>query len=828
MIRQQMLTPAALFAALIALAGCTPSSSRDPADRSEAPRLPNGLRLDPAGRSTDVGSLPLAMLPTPEGRHFVLLLNGYRDQGIQVIDRSTGAITQTLEQPAAFIGLAFSPDGKRLYASGGNEDVVYVYDWNGGSATRAGALRLSSSRKGNRGWRYPAGIALSPDGTKLYAAENLGDSLAVIDLASGSVVQRLATEPYPYGVAVSPSGNVYVSSWGGNTVSVFSPRNGRLASAARIPAGRHPSTLLMNRDGSRLFATSGTTDRIAVIDTRTNQILKQLDDAPPQGPHEGSTPNALALSPDGSRLYVAEADANSIAVFNLTPSTSGVPTAMGNDDISGRIPGQWYPTAVVSTRDSLFILNGKGRGTRANPDGPNPLKGRGRDVLKFTLGQVLGTVTMVPVPGGAELASYTARVARANGWDVMKGVPAYPPIEHVIYIIKENRTYDQVFGDLSQADGDSSLLFFPRSVSPNHHALAERFGIFDRFFVNADVSPQGHNWSTAAYSADYIEKTVPSNYSARGRSYDYEGTNRGVAVGDDDDVASPGTGYLWDLAAKAGITYRNYGEYVDWADSTKGYRPFKAALRNHTNERYPGFDMDIPDQRRADVWLAELREFERSGQMPALEIVRLPNDHTAGARAGSPTPFAYMADNDLALGRMIEALSKTRFWSSTVVFVLEDDAQNGSDHVDSHRSPMMVISPWSRGGVSHRFANTTDVIATIEEMLKLGSMSQFDHYGRPLRDIWREKPDLRPYVALVPSTRLDEKNPARGVGARESARLDFSSEDVAEEELFNRVLWRAIKGDTPWPGTKRASMLEVIGTAAGVGSMSPETPRPML
>jgi YVTN family beta-propeller protein len=810
MIRQQTLTPAALFATLFALAGCTPSSSRDPAGGSEAPRLPNGLRLDPAGRSTDVGSLPLAMLPTPDGKHFVLLLNGYRDQGIQVIDRSTGAITQTLEQPAAFIGLAFSPDGKRLYASGGNEDVIYVYDWNGDGAKLASTLRLSSSRKGNRGWRYPAGIALSPDGTKLYAAENLGDSLAVIDLASGSVVQRLATEPYPYGVAVSPSGNVYVSAWGGNTVSVFSPGNGRLVSAARIPAGRHPSTLLMNRDGSRLFATSGTTDRIAVIDTRTNQVVKQLDDAPPAGPHEGSTPNGLALSPDGTRLYVAEADGNSIAVFSLSASTSGVPTAMGNDALSGRIPTQWYPTAVVSTRDSLFILNGKGRGTRPNPDGPNPVNGRGRDPLKFTLGQVLGTVTMAPVPTAAELASYTARVARANGWDVMKAAPAYPPIEHVIYIIKENRTYDQVFGDLSQADGDSSLLFFRRSVSPNHHALAERFGIFDRFFVNADVSPQGHNWSTAAYSSDYIEKTVPSNYSSRGRSYDYEGTNRGVAVDDDDDVASPGTGYLWDLAAKAGITYRNYGEYVDWADSTKGYRPFKAALRNHTNERFPGFDMDIPDQRRADVWLAELREFERSGQMPALEIVRLPNDHTAGARAGSPTPFAYMADNDLALGRMIEALSKTRFWRSTAVFVLEDDAQNGSDHVDSHRSPMIVISPWSRGGVSHRFANTTDVIATIEELLKLGSMSQFDHYGRPLRDIWREKPDLRPYVALIPSTPLDEKNPARGVGARQSARLDFSKEDVAEEELFNRVLWRAIKGDTPWPGTKRASMLEVI------------------
>jgi YVTN family beta-propeller protein len=805
-------------AALFALAACTAPSSKVPANQTEAPRLPNGLRLDPVGRSTDAGSLPLAMLPTPDGRHFVLLLNGYRDQGIQIIDRATGAITQTLRQRAAFIGLAFSPDGKRLYASGGNEDVVFVYDWMNGAATLATTLHLSPARKGSSGWRYPAGIALSPDGTKLYAAENLGDSLAVIDLATGSVTQRLATEPYPYGVAVSSGGNVYVSAWGGNTVSVFSPGNGRLESVARIPAGRHPSTLLLNRDGSRLFVTSGTTDRIAVIDTRTNQLLKQLDDAPPAGPHEGSTPNGLALSPDGKRLYVAEADANSIAVFDLSGSTSGLPTATGNDALLGRIPAQWYPTAVVSTNDSLFILNGKGRGTHANPGGPDPIKGRGPDTLQFTLGQILGTVTMTSVPTEAELASYTKRVARANAWDVTKGTPAYPPIEHVIYVIKENRTYDQVLGDLSQADGDSSLLFFPRSVSPNHHALAERFGIFDRFFVNADVSPQGHNWSTAAYSSDYVEKTVPSKYSARGRYYDYEGTNRDKAIDDDDDVASPGTGYLWDLAAKAGITYRNYGEYVDWADSAKGYRPFKAALRNHTNEKFPGFDLNITDQRRMDVWLAELKEFERDGRMPALEIVRLPNDHTAGARAGSPTPFAYMADNDLALGRMVEALSKTRFWKSTVVFVLEDDAQNGSDHVDSHRSPMIVISPWSRGGVSHRFANTTDVIATIEEMLKLGSMSQFDHYGRPLRDIWRDEPDLRPYAALEPSTPLDEKNPSRGIGARESAKLDFSTEDVAEEELFNRVLWRAIKGDTPWPGTRRGSTLDVIDYAGSTSA----------
>jgi hypothetical protein len=379
----------------------------------------------------------------------------------------------------------------------------------------------------------------------------------------------------------------------------------------------------------------------------------------------------------------------------------------------------------------------------------------------------------------------------------------------VIYVIKENRTYDQVLGDLAQADGDTSLLFFPRPVSPNHHALAQRFGIFDRFFVNAEVSPDGHNWSTAAYTTDYLQKTVPSNYSDRGRSYDYEGTNGGgsnAAAIPDDDVNEPANGYLWDLAARAGITFRNYGEFVvdDTAEDDGGDRRYignKPFLRSHTNERYPGWDLGQTDQARMDVWLEEFRGFVHSGKMPALEVVRLPNDHTAGARAGAPTPRAYMADNDLALGRMVDALSHSPFWKSTVVFVLEDDAQNGPDHVDSHRSVLLVVSPYSRGGVVHRFVNTTDVIATIGEILHLGSLSQFDYYGRPLRGIFGDSADLAPYAVLTPAVPLDERNPSGGVGARETERLDLSAEDRAEEDLFNRVLWRATKGvDTPYPG----------------------------
>ncbi len=783
------------------------------APESKHVRLPTGAFLDPAAPSVDLGSMPLAMALPPDGGQVVVLLNGWREQGIQIIDRRTNQVAQMVEQPAAFLGVAFSPNGRELYASGGNQDAVYRYRWESGRAALADSIVLAPRRgRTQRGKRYPGEIALSPDGARLYVAEDLADSLAVVDLVSGRVVQRLPTGHYPYGLAVAPDGRVYVSAWGGNSVAIFDmQRDGNLLAADSIVVARHPSALLLSADGARLFVASGSTDRIAVVDTRKRAVVAQLLDASPAGPSEGSTPNALALSEDGTRLYVAEADNNAVAVFQLGAATSGVSGA-ASDSLIGRIPTDWYPTAVRVRRDTLLVLSGKGHGTAPNPDGPDPSTARKPNSRSYTLGQTAGTLMSVRLSSltTESLSSFSRRVARANGWDAgTRPTAHYPPFEHVIYVIKENRTYDQVLGDLPEADGDTSLLFFPRPVSPNHHALAERFGIFDRFFVNAEVSPDGHNWSTAAYTTDYLQKTVPSNYSGRGRSYDYEGTNGGgstVADIPEDDVNEPANGYLWDLAARAGITFRNYGEFVvgDTAEDDDGDRRYignKPFLRSHTNERYPGWDLEQTDQARMDVWLEEFRSFVQSGTMPALEVVRLPNDHTAGARAGAPTPRAYMADNDLALGRMVDALSHSPFWKSTVVFVLEDDAQNGPDHVDSHRSVLLVVSPYSSGGVVHRFVNTTDVIATIGEILHLGSLSQFDYYGRPLRGIFGDSADPTPYTALTPGVRLDERNPSGGVGARETELLDLSAEDRAEEDLFNRVLWREIKGaGSPYPG----------------------------
>jgi len=758
--------------------------------------------------------MPLAMLPAPGGRQLVLLLNGYLEHGLQVVDRD-GRVLQTVPQHAAFIGLAFAADGRTLLASGGNQDVVYRYDWTDQGATLRDSLILALKERRRPGTHYPAALAPSDDGRWLYVAENLADSLAVVDVRTGEVIQRVATGSYPYGVVVTPDGTVFVSNWGANELSVFTASDdGRLTSREPVAAGRHPSALLLNATGTRLFVASGSTDRIAVLDTKTRTVIAELRDPPPAGPDEGTTPNALALSADGTRLFVAEADANAVAVFDLSATTADVASASGDDGLAGRIPVGWYPTSLAVLDDTLYVGNGKGLAAGPNPQGPGPYpesRGKHDDPRQYTLGQIQGSLSIVPGAGvsGAALANLSARVARANGWNGERPRFRYPPLEHLIYILKENRTYDQVLGDLPQGDGDTSLVLFGRDVTPNYHALAERFGLFDRFFVNSEVSADGHNWSMAAYATDYTQKTAPTNYSGDGRTYDYEGLNRDKRP--EEDVASPAGGYLWDLAERASITFRNFGEFVEVEGDgdERRYRGTKPFLAAHTDSLYPIFDMHIPDQRRADVWLAQLRRWEREGQMPALQIMHLPRDHTAGAAAGYETPSAMVADNDLALGRIVEAVSRSPFWSETAIFVMEDDAQNGADHVDSHRSPLLVISPWTREGVVHRFTNTTDALRTIEEILGLAQLSQFDWFGRPIREIWSDHPDTRPYAALTPTQAIDEMNPPRGVGAIRSRRFDFSRPDAAEDIAFGEVVWYAVKGpDVPWPGVTRMSSLE--------------------
>jgi YVTN family beta-propeller protein len=782
----QPLARATLALVLTLVAGCT-SAPR------EAYRLPTGSQLDPEGVAIPLGSMPVTMTFSRDSTRIVAVLSGYREQGIQIVDCASRRVLQTLVQPAAFLGACFAPDGRTLCVSGGNRDHVYLYAWEK-SATLRDSIALGPAPDSTGGHVYPAGLAYSPDGSRLYVAGNLADSLLVVDPATHRVTQRLATGPYPYAVLVGRDGKVYVSAWGGEWVATFVPRAGGLVPGPRIAVGRHPSAMTLDAAGSRLYVACAASDLIAVVDTRTDSLVATIADPAPNSPGEGSTPDGLALSPDGSRLYVAEADNNAIAVFDIAGSRQ--PSSATRPALLGRIPVQWYPTAALARGSSLWVLNGKGPGTGPNPRKSQPGRKGPQDQRSYTLGQTHGTLGVLQAPSDRELPALSHRVAAANHWDQASALVTLPPFRHVVYVIRENRTYDQVLGDLPGADGDTSLTFFPRSVTPNAHALAERFGIFDRFFVNGEVSGDGHNWTTAAYAADYVEKTIPSNYSDRGRTYDYDGLNRNRVP--EDDVNEGSSGYLWDAARRASVSLRNYGEFTH-KDSTGRWIANKRWLAAHTDPTYPGWDLTVPDTRRAERWLAAFAGQTTRDSMPALSILWLPGDHTAGARAHYPTPRAYVADNDLALGRLIEALSRSRYWPSTVVFVLEDDAQDGPDHVDSHRSPLLVISAYNRPGVYHRFANTADVLATIDHILDLGAMSKFDHFGRVITECFAAAPDTTGYRALVSTVPPGETNVDSTLAVRLSRHLDFSREDRADVATLNRVLWLAIKGSRPYP-----------------------------
>ncbi len=393
-----------------------------------------------------------------------------------------------------------------------------------------------------------------------------------------------------------------------------------------------------------------------------------------------------------------------------------------------------------------------------------------------------------------QLASFTERVVAANNWQHKPAARRYPPFRHVVYIIKENRTYDQVLGDMKEGDGDPSLVYFPDiTITPNHHQLARRFGLFDRFFVNAEVSSQGHIWSTAAYVTNYGEKVVPSGYAGK----------RGEIDGEESD--EPERGFLWTLANREGVTFRDYGEMV-----TPGWPVTQRDLGPDINADYTPMDFVTQDQKRADVWIAELQRFVRDGTMPQFEIVWLPMDHLAAGRPGKCTPRACMADNDLALGRMVQALSHSPYWKDTVVFVVEDDAQAGPDHTDSHRAPFYAMSAYNRPGTVHRFINTTDVIAAIEDILGMGRLSKFDYFSRSMADIFAPTPDLTPYDPIVPTQDLNEKNPQNTAAARMSESLDFSAPDRADDRLYNRILWLMLKGDAPPPVAKSHAALHAL------------------
>ncbi len=761
------------LAVLLSVLLCIAASAQTPVFTSP---LPTGVRLDAAGDAIELGSMPLNVVVVPGGDKAIVVLSGWREQGIQIVDLKTRQVTQTLLQDGAFYGAALSADGHTIYVSGGNTDKIFVYSWSDGKAELTNQFALATAKTADgTGTSYPAGLAVAQNGKLVYVAENVGNHLAVIDAATGEVVQRFPTDHYPYGVILSSDGHVFVSAWGSTTVSEFRVLgDGRLAYIGRIEVGRHPSALAVS--GPRVCVALAGSDRVAIIDIRSRKVTGYLHDSAPGAPPEGSTPNAIAISADGKRLFIAEGDNNAVVVFDL---------ATGRQ--LGRIPTDWYPTAVAEAGSQLLLLSGKGHGTHANPDGLVPITVTQMDrPHAYTLGQLNGSLRLLPsAMSTTELSAFTERVTAANNWKQSAEARRYPPFKHVIYIIKENRTYDQVLGDLKEGDGDASLVYFPDiTITPNHHELARRFGLYDRFFVNSECSSQGHIWSTAAYVTDYGEKLIPSAYAGK----------RGDVDGEDAD--EPERGFLWTLAKSSGVTFRDYGEMVK---GNPGWPVTQKDLGSNISPDYVPFDLVTQDQKRADVWISELQRYVRDGNMPQLEIMWLPMDHLTAARPGKCTPFACMADNDLALGRIVQALSHSSYWKDTVIFVVEDDSQAGPDHVDSHRAPFYAISAYNRPSTVDRFINTTDVVAAIEDILGMGRLSKFDYFSRSLANIFAATPDLTPYDPITPKQDLNEKNPENTAAARMSEGLDLSAPDRVDDQVYNHILWVMLKGDAQPP-----------------------------
>lgn len=802
--------------------------------------LPNGWTLTPEGKQIPVSDLPMNMILSKDGRYLLVTTNGNGDQTVDIIDLTAGQSVQTIKVAKSWLGIALSPDGKRLFVSGGDDNEILLFDFAAGQATAAGKINLGSeeyhwlddrardeARRAGRGeFAFPAGIAVSPDGKWLYAAENLTHKVAVVDLANQKVIKKIEVGEYPYDCELARDGKrLYVSNWGARSLAVIDTATNSVT--ATIQVGDHPNDIELTRDGKTLYVANANSNTVSVVDTVQQKEIEAISTAlHPKSP-AGSTPNAVALSPDEKTLFIANADNNNIAIVDVKKRQAA--------EVEGFIPTGWYPTSVRVSKDGkrIFVANGKGTASAANPEGPTPYKGR---TAQYIGSMLKGTVSLIDLPGKTKLAQLTKRTyANSPYTDALlkaarapKEKTAIPvklgeasPIKHVIYVIKENRTYDQVLGDMKEGNGDPNLVLFGEDVTPNQHALAREFVLLDNFYVDAEVSADGHNWSTAAYATDYVEKTWPTNYSRRGRTYDYEGSKK---------ISRPTAGYIWDYCKRAGVSYRSYGEFVgvrdvklgggggDDADTAAAAKARKEnftsedALIGHFSPKFPPYDLSITDNTRVDVWLEEFREFEKNGNLPQFQIVRLGNNHTSGTRVGAPTPRAMVAENDLALGRLVEAVSNSKYWASTAIFVLEDDAQNGPDHVDAHRSIAFVASPYTkRGVVDSTMYTTSGMLRTMELILGLPPMSQYDAAATPMYNSFTATANLTPFKHRLARIDLTEKNQPNAPGSQQSAMWDFSKEDTLPDIEFNEVIWKSVKGaDSPMPAPVRSAFVRAI------------------
>ena len=758
--------------------------------------LPNGWSLTPPSISLPLDELPLNLQISPSGRLAAVTNNGYGKQSVMLFDVEKGKLLDRIEIHRAWFGLKFSKDEQTLYVSGGNDNLIRVYSIENDNLSFRNSLMLGAPWPLGR--ISPTGIELDENANRLYAVTKEDSALYVVELETHKT-QRISLPAEAY-ACVLTDGKLYISIWGAGKIAVFDTKMNEIT--GYIDVESHPNDMVLSKDRKHLFVANSNSNSVSVIDLDRSKVLETIGTALFPDAPAGSTPNGLAISEDGHKLFIANADNNCLAVFDISEP--------GDSKALGFIPTGWYPTSVKVIKDKILVTNGKGERSMPNTIGPNPYIGL-TDSTIYTGRMFKGTLSIIPIPGENELQAFTQVVyentpynkeietdpegEEGNPVPASLGDPS--PIKHVFYVIKENRTYDQVFGDIEKGNGDPAICLFDAKITPNHHKLAEEFTLFDNFYVNAEVSADGHSWSMAGYATDYAEKTWPTLYGQRGGTYDYEG-NR--------EIAYPESGYIWDYCQRKGISYRSYGEFIG------EHGPWVEALEGHFDPDFIGFNMSIMDTVRYHLWKEDFDSLLAIGEVPRFNIVRLPNDHTAGAKLGSYTPKSMMADNDLALGMLVEHITHSKIWNESVIFVLEDDAQNGSDHVDAHRSILLAISPYTkRNHLDKTMYTTASVLRTMELILGLPPMSQYDAAATPLYRSFSAEMDLTPYTHLANSYRLDEMNTENNKLAKLSAQFNLEQEDAADDIAFNEVIWKAVKGiDSEMPPPRRGAFIRIV------------------
>jgi YVTN family beta-propeller protein len=793
--------------------------------------LPNGWHITPVGRHVETTDLPLNIIPLRDGKHALVATSGYNQHELYLIDLAAGTILDKQRARQTWYGLALNRAEDHVWWSGGGGSTsLHTFELKNGKFSRTSTSDPDTSKLSKEEldklaelMKLPAksfrsGLLLDEQHGLLYSLDINAGVIDAINLKDNTkTTGKLGGRPY--GVIRAANGALlYVSDWAGRSVLAVDPAELRVVK--KIPTGEHPNQMVLHKDG-RLFVACASSNCVSVIDTNRGIVIETIFTTLfPKSP-EGSTPCALALSPDGETLYVANADNNCVAVIDVE--------ATARSAVKGFIPTGWYPTALALTPDGKNLLVGVGKGNQTKS---NPLfteeerqkrekelgKAAGRALYPYIGTTLSGELSIVPVPDEKRLKEYTAQVYRNCPYSdeqlttaphrektaIPTKVGDASPIKHVIYIIKENRTYDQVFGDLGKGNGDPKLCMFPRKVTPNHHKLAEEFVLLDNLYCNGQVSRDGHPWSTMAYHTDYIARDWHLTYSRR----------KGVEDDDEGNLSNGPSGYLWDACKRAGLSYRSYGEYGKRVSDGKGSFKMDGRVPGLVGHMCPDYGMPkvkgqrVRDTDNVDVFLKEYEQFVKDGTMPRFIVMSLGEDHTDGTKVGSFTPQCCVASNDLALGKLVDAVSHGPLWKETAIFVIEDDAQNGPDHVDAHRTVGLVISPYTkRNHIDSTQYATVSLIRTMELILGLPPLSQYDAAARPMFNSFTYAANLSPYSHIPAQIDLMTKNDKLAYGAERSNRMDFSDYDLVDDFELNEILWYAVMGkDAPIPPAARRAI----------------------